>query len=203
VTFELQIEFDPRQTDDLLARLKTVVADRVIGASLNRAITKVRTEAGRELRRNYILPVKRTTGTLRLFKAYRNHLWASIALRGGDSDPPLYLFKPHWKAGQPIGATVLMRPGQGRVAIPHAFNIGTRYRPTAVYQRVGPTRYPIRLLLASDAGGRTFGTILSAYGPALLAFGRAEFIKNATRLSKLELTVVLNKYRSPVLKVIR
>lgn len=197
---KLDVEVNVAAISRELAALQPRIAERVTVSALNRAIAGVRTEAVRELRSTFDLPARSLRSRLLVRKATRARQEAAIFVRK-DYDPPLYLFKPRWRRRQPGGATVQLRSGQGRTAIPGAFLGRTRYGRVAVFRRTGQPRSnprpgrvqdeALEFLRSSDVGGPTVAKALleAPVNRALRASGRNRFIAEARRLAARNLTL--------------
>ena len=186
---KIDATIDVKAVQRELEALKPRIAERVIVASLNRAITGVRTEAVKELQRVFALRARGLRNRLRIRKATRVSPEAAIYVKR-DYDPPLSYFRPKWKQRQPVGATVQLRAGQ-RITVPGAFVASTRYDRPGVFRRQGEARTPLVFLRSSDAGGPTLVKALldDSANRALRGSGRQRFIAEARRLAARDLAL--------------
>lgn len=186
---KLDATINVRAVQRELEALKPRIAERVIVASLNRAITGVRTEAVKELRRVFNLPARGLRNRLLIRKATRARAEAAIYVKR-DYDPPLAFFRPRWRQRQPGGATVQLRAGQ-RTTVAGAFVATTRYGRPGVFRREGQERTPLVFLRSSDAGGPTLVKALleDSANRSLRGSGRQRFIAEARRLAARDLAL--------------
>jgi hypothetical protein len=107
--------------------------------ALNRTTDKAATETSREIRRVYNVRDRAVKSAMKKLRAHRSRLYSALDIEGARI--PLIEFDAKWRRGQKIGATVRIKIGEGRKAIPGAFIAKGR-----VYKRIGKSRYPIRVL---------------------------------------------------------
>jgi hypothetical protein len=148
------VRFDTRGLRRELDGLQANLVEQTAVRALNRAIVTVRKQAGIEIRKEIPIPARSLTRRMKLKKATRADLTASVKLK--DYDPALGIFSPKWRQRQPIGATVKL-PGKPRQRIAGAFVAQTVHNKPGVFRRVGAARYDIKFLRASDAGLPTLG----------------------------------------------
>jgi hypothetical protein len=116
--------------------------DKATYRALNRAIDKVATETGREIRKEYNVRQKAITSALRKRRAHKKSLFARLIVEG------VRLGLIEFAARQNrAGTSVKIKVKGGRKTVKSAFiaaNTATGYR--GVWRRVGKDRYPIRNL---------------------------------------------------------
>lgn len=198
---KLDATINVRAVQRELEALKPRIAERVIVASLNRAITGVRTEAVKELRRVFNLPARGLRNRLLIRKATRARAEAAIYVKR-DYDPPLAFFRPRWRQRQPVGASVQLRAGS-RTVVPGAFVAVTVHGRPGVFRRTGQQRASknirpgrktdeeLKFLRSSDAGGPTLVKALleDSANRSLRGSGRQRFIAEARRLAARDLAL--------------
>lgn len=151
---DIDVRFDDSALRRQLGRIRFDVVERSTVRALNRAATSVRAEAVKAVRKELALPAKGLRRRFVIDRARRGLWFAKVRAR--DYDPPLSRFRVVWARGRPVGASVAV-PGRGLVQVPGAFVARTSYGRDGVFRRVGPSRYPIKFLRASDAGLPTVG----------------------------------------------
>jgi hypothetical protein len=149
----IRAQLDARGARVQLDDLARNALPQAVARALNRTATSARAEVIRRIRRELPISARSLRGRLRLFRAQRLRLQASVRATR-DYDPPLGLFAPRWRQRQPVGATIKL-PGRARQAVPGAFVARTSYGREAVFRRVGRERRPIKFLRASDVGAPT------------------------------------------------
>jgi hypothetical protein len=119
--------------------------DKAVVRALNRALDKVATQTGREIRKEYNVKQRAIMAALSKRKAFSGRLSARMIVEGTRLG--LIEFDARWSRKMPIGATVKIKVHGGRKAVRGAFiatNRGNSYR--GVWRRTGRDRYPIRNL---------------------------------------------------------
>ncbi len=120
-------------------------ANKATMRALNRALDKVATETGREIRKTYNVKAGAIRKALSKRRASGSNLSARMIVEGVRLG--LIEFDARWTRKMPIGATVRIKVAGGRKPVRGAFiasNTATGYR--GVWRRVGRERYPIRNL---------------------------------------------------------
>lgn len=194
----IRVDFDARALQRRVEGLRREVVEKITVSALNRAIATVKTAAGREIRRELVLPAKSVRARLRVQPATAQSLEALI--RAKDYDPALSRMKPKWRRRQPGGA-VIQLPQKGRLTVLGAFMGATKYGGQGVYRRTGVQRNEkrgtrkfdenIKFLRASDVGLPTFkGVVMqSSVNRQLLKIGRDKFNAEVVRLMRRRVSV--------------
>lgn len=141
----VSVRHDVRRAVVEIQKLREDVSDKATYRALNRALDKVATETGREIRKVYNVKHRAVLNAIKKQRARAGRLYAVMEMRG--TRIPLIEFSATWKRGQKTGASVKVLVRGARKRIQGAW-IGVHGHTGAlqVFQRVGKERYPIKSL---------------------------------------------------------
>lgn len=148
----IDVRSDIRRAVVEMRGLRDDVENKATYRALNRALDKVATETGREIRKVYNVKQRAIRNALRKQRANSRFLFARLLVEGVRLG--LIEFDARWSRRQP-GASVRVKVAGGRKVIPHSFiaaATANNYRGGGsmgmrqVYVRKGKDRYPLRSL---------------------------------------------------------
>jgi hypothetical protein len=134
-----------------LAALQKDVATQALARAVNRTIEQAKTSMSREIRQEFNIAAAKVNAALRINRAsFRNGLFTIEASLESPRKRGRSLNLINFSARQTArGVTVKVLNNGGRKLIPSAF-ITSANGGTAVFKRVGKSRYPIKALQTVD-----------------------------------------------------
>jgi len=121
--------------------LRSDVKDKATYRALNRALDKLVTETGREVRKVYKVRLRTVRDALNTKRASVRNLQARLLVDGVRL--PIIEFSPRWRRGMPVGASVQVMVSGGRKNIRGAFIAEMKSGHRGVFRRRGRSRLPI------------------------------------------------------------
>ncbi len=144
-SIRIDVRTDVKRAVAEFSAMASDIKDKATYRALNRALDKVATETGREVRKIYNVKASAVRNALRKTKATSKSLSARMLVEGARLG--LIEFDARWRRGMPIGASVKIKVAGGRKNVQGAFIATNRHTGyTGVFRRTGRTRMPIRNL---------------------------------------------------------
>ncbi len=129
-----------------LSAIESGITDKAGIRAVNRALDRMNTQAGREIRAIYNIKLRAIRDATRVYKASRRSKVATGRLRFTGRPIPLIEFDARWTPNM-AGASVRILVDKGRVVRPGSFIRTTKKGVTGVFERApGAKRYPIKTL---------------------------------------------------------
>lgn len=128
-----------------LPKLRSDLLDKATVKALNRAATSVRSEASKEIRKEYNIKATVAKGQITIIRATALKLTATVKASGKRI--PLSEFGARWNRNMP-GTSVKVKTKGPRKIVKHAWMMPTPSGKMGVFRRVGKNRYPVEFLLS-------------------------------------------------------
>jgi len=139
--FRIDVRSNVKRVAAEFRAMRTDIADKATTRALNRALDKVATETGREVRKEYNVKLSAVRSALKKRRAHSKRLEANMIVEGVRLG--LIEFDARWRSGMPIGASVRVKTAAGRKSIRGAFIAQMRSGRIDVFRRRGKKRLKI------------------------------------------------------------